>query len=168
MYFVKFPSPLGRGDRGEGRPIQTFNVASPFTIVIGDTGILAPTKESVSDVRRLWETDKSRWEAVFDKAGEIVRAARDAIERGKTKELGPLMDANHVLLQEMTVSCPALDGLVQAAKSAGALGAKLSGGGRGGNMIALVTPENAEAVASALKVAGARNTIITTIGGEKT
>ncbi|MBI1855790.1 MAG: mevalonate kinase, partial [Chloroflexi bacterium] len=46
---------------------------------------------------------------------------------------------------------------------AGALGAKMSGGGRGGNMIALVEPEMAEAVSSALKEAGAKNTIITTI-----
>jgi mevalonate kinase len=73
------------------------------------------------------------------------------------------MDANHALLQEMTVSSPELDQLVLAAKAAGALGAKLSGGGRGGNMIALVTSESTEEVASALMSAGARNSIITTI-----
>ena len=49
------------------------------------------------------------------------------------------MDENHALLQEIGVSCPELDALVAAARAAGALGAKLSGGGRGGNMIALVT-----------------------------
>ena len=48
------------------------------------------------------------------------------------------MDENHRLLQEIGVSCPELDALVAAARAAGALGAKLSGGGRGGNMIALV------------------------------
>ena len=47
------------------------------------------------------------------------------------------MDENHALLQEIGVSCPELDALVAAARAAGALGAKLSGGGRGGNMIAL-------------------------------
>jgi len=73
------------------------------------------------------------------------------------------MDANHSLLQEMTVSSPELDQLVLAAKTAGALGAKLSGGGRGGNLIALVPPGNAEKVASALSSAGARKTIITTL-----
>ncbi len=146
-----------------GGPIQTFNVARPFTLVIADTGIAAPTRESVGDVRKLWKADKTKWETVFDEVGGIVQAAREAIETGKTKELGPLMDANHALLQEITVSSPELDRLVLAARGAGAWGAKLSGGGRGGNMLALVTPENAESVASALRSAGAKNTIITTI-----
>ena len=69
--------------------------------------------------------------------------------------LGALMDENHSLLQEMTVSSPELDELVETARNAGALGAKLSGGGRGGNMIALAEPEMAERVALALKEAGA-------------
>ncbi len=146
-----------------GQPIETFTVGAPFTIVIGDTGISAPTKESVGDVRKLWEADKPRWEAVFDQVGEIVKQARVAIESGRTEALGPLMDANHALLQEMTVSSPELDRLVGAARAAGAPGAKLSGGGRGGNMIALVTPEMAESVAAALRAAGAKNTIVTTI-----
>jgi mevalonate kinase len=146
-----------------GQPIQTFSVARPFTLVIADTGQAAPTKESVGDVRKHWEADKSRWEAVFDKVGEIVLAAKKAIESGEIASLGPLMDANQVLLQKMTVSSPELDRLVLAAKAAGADGAKLSGGGRGGNMIALVQPEKAESVASALKAAGAKNTIVTTI-----
>lgn len=146
-----------------GQPIQTFRVARPFTLVIADTGVPAPTKESVGDVRKLWEADQSKWETVFDQIGAIAKAAREAIERGKTKALGPLMDANHALLQEMTVSSPELDRLVLAAKESGALGAKLSGGGRGGNMLALVTPQSAETVASALRSAGARSAIITTI-----
>jgi mevalonate kinase len=146
-----------------GQPIETFSVARPFTIVIGDTGLSAPTKEAVDDVRKLWEADKSRWEAVFDRVAEIVREARKAIESGAWQDLGPLMNANHALLQAMTVSSPELDRLVLAARTAGAMGAKLSGGGRGGNMLALVTPESAEKVASALLSAGAKSTIITTI-----
>jgi mevalonate kinase len=63
----------------------------------------------------------------------------------------------------MTVSSPELDHLVEAARKAGALGAKMSGGGRGGNMIALVDPETAENVALALKEAGATKTIITQV-----
>jgi mevalonate kinase len=73
------------------------------------------------------------------------------------------MNQNHALLQEMTVSSPELDRLVQAAREAGALGAKLSGGGRGGNMIALVKPDSAEAVSRSLKEAGAKDVIITTV-----
>jgi mevalonate kinase len=144
-----------------GEPIQTFSVARPFTLVIADTGIPAPTKESVGDLRKLWEADKSRWEAVFDQVGEIARRARQAIEGGAPSSLGMLMNANHALLQEMTVSSPELDRLILAAKTAGAEGAKLSGGGRGGNMIALVSPERAESVASGLRTCGARKVLVT-------
>ncbi len=151
VYFVK------------GQTIEIFKVAAPFTIVIGDTGISAPTKESVGDVRKLWEADKTKWESVFDQIGEIANQAKHAIESGKRGILGKLMGQNHALLQEMTVSSPELDKLVSAARNAGALGAKLSGGGRGGNMIALVKPEQAEAVAKSLMEAGASNTIITSI-----
>jgi mevalonate kinase len=73
------------------------------------------------------------------------------------------MNENHRLLQQMTVSSPQLDVLVSAALNAGALGAKMSGGGRGGNMIALVTSETADSVSNALKKAGARNTIVTQV-----
>jgi mevalonate kinase len=66
-------------------------------------------------------------------------------------------------LQEIAVSSPELDTLVEAARVAGALGAKMSGGGRGGNMIALVDQAKAETVADALMSAGAKRTIITEI-----
>ena len=161
VYFIKHPpSPGGRGAGGE---VETFTVGQPFTIVIGDTGISAPTKDSVADVRRLWMNDKARWETVFDKIGEIAFTARRAIEAGKSEMLGELMDENHALLQKLTVSSPELDRLVEAARDAGAMGAKMSGGGRGGNMIALVKPELAESVSLSLKEAGARNTIITQV-----
>ena len=151
VYFIK------------GQPIETFAVGRPFTIVIGDTGISAPTKESVGDVRKLWEADKTLWEKVFDQVGEISNSAREQIESGHIESLGDLMNQNHALLQTMTVSSPELDRLVEAARRSGASGAKMSGGGRGGNMIALVENENAPAVAEALISAGAKQTIITTV-----
>lgn len=152
VYFVK------------GQPIETFYPGKPFTIVIGDTGIAASTKESVGDVRKRWEADPPRWEKIFDAVGDIVHQARHAIEAGEVDALGPLMNANHALLQEMTVSSPELDRLVSAACLAGALGAKLSGGGRGGNMIALVRPGEREQVEAALRAAGAKNVIVTQVG----
>jgi mevalonate kinase len=151
VYFIK------------GQPIETFHVGKPFTIVVGDTGISAPTKESVGDLRKLWEADTVKWESVFDEVGKIAKQARMNIESGKWKVIGDLMNENHEWLQKMTVSSLELDTLVNAARKAGALGAKMSGGGRGGNMIALVLPEMAESVSRALKEAGARNTIVTQI-----
>ena len=151
VYFVK------------GQPIETFNVGKAFTILIADTGISAPTKESVGDVRKLWEADHPSWETVFDRIGDIARNARTCIERGNWDVLGELMNENHALLQKLTVSSPELDNLVDAARATGALGAKLSGGGRGGNMIALIEPEKAATISLSLKGAGAKHTIITQV-----
>lgn len=143
-----------------GQPIETLRVRRPFTIVIGDTGVSSPTAVAVGDVRRAWQQAPSQYEALFDAAGKLARQAREAIEGGQPEALGALMDANHTILQEMGVSSPELDRLVSAARGSGALGAKLSGGGRGGNMIALASPENAPAIARALQAAGAARTIV--------
>ncbi len=145
------------------RPVETFKTGNPFTIVIGDTGIAAPTKESVGDVRRLWIRDQFNLENIFNEIAQIALIGRRSIESGRTEMLGELMDHNHEYLQELTVSSPELDSLVEAARKAGALGAKMSGGGRGGNMIALVDPAKAESVAAALMSAGAKRTIITEV-----
>jgi len=152
VYFVK------------GQPIETLQVARPFAVVIGDTGIPSPTKVSVGDVRKAWQANKAQYEAYFDSIHGIVDSARAAMESGAVELLGPLMDANHGILRKLEVSCEALDALTLVARRAGALGAKLCGGGRGGNMVALVAKESAEAVAAALTKAGAVRTIVTEIG----
>ena len=146
-----------------GQPIRTFSVAQPFTIVIGDTGVKSPTKIAVGDVRRVWEADRERYEALFDQIGSIAERARAAIEAGEVEALGPLMSENHALLREIGVSSPELERLVAAAKAAGAAGAKLVGGGRGGNMIALVNESTQARVERALADAGAKGVIATTI-----
>jgi mevalonate kinase len=161
VYFIKHPpSPSSRGNGGE---VEMLKVNQPFTLVIGDTGIPAPTKQSVGDVRRLWSKNGYRLESVFDEVGQIALMARRIIECNQADMLGDLMNQNHAYLQEMTVSSPELDNLVRAARKAGALGAKLSGGGRGGNMIALVMPDLAEAVSRSLLEAGAKRAIVTQV-----
>ncbi len=146
-----------------GQPFERLQVGAPFTLVIGDSGLRSPTVDAVAGVRLRWQADSAAYEAIFDQVGGLAREARRAMEAGQIDALGPLMIANHALLQRLEVSCPELDRLVQAALAAGAHGAKLSGAGRGGNMIALASPESAEAVAAAIRAAGAVNTIITRI-----
>ena len=130
-----------------GLPIEIFRIAASFHLVVGDTGVRSLTSLVVGDLRQRWQVDPGRYEALFDEAGRLAAEARELIEEGHPKQLGALMNENHALLQEMEVSSPELDGLVEAARAAGALGAKLSGGGRGGNMIALVEPDAANRVA---------------------
>jgi len=146
-----------------GREPEPFAVARPIPLLIADTGVPSPTRIAVGDVRRAWEQEPARFEALFDEIGDIARQARSAIEEGDIPALGPLMHANQTLLARMGVSSPELDRLVRAALDAGAAGAKLSGAGRGGNMIALVSDDIAEEVANALRAAGAVRVISTTI-----
>ncbi|MBN1890542.1 MAG: mevalonate kinase [Thermoflexales bacterium] len=152
VYFVK------------GQPIETFLIGRPFSLAIGDTGIPSPTHLAVGEVRAAWQADPERYERQFRHMGSTVRMARSAIERGDLNALGAFMDSNHALLQELGVSCAALDSLVAVARHAGALGAKLSGGGRGGNAIALMPPDDPKLhkrVKEAWLEAGAKNVIIT-------
>jgi mevalonate kinase len=142
--------------------IEAFHVAQPLHLLIAGTGIRSSTKVAVGDVRRQWQAEPTRFEALFDGCGRIAEQARAAIERGDLTEIGRLMNQNHILLQEMTVSSPELDCLVTAANQAGALGAKMSGAGRGGNMIALVN-EGETAVREALLAAGATAVLSSTI-----
>jgi mevalonate kinase len=146
-----------------GQPIQFLRIGAPLHLLIADTGQGALTRVSVGAVRERYEADPEAVGTTLEEIGALAREARAAIERGDPPALGALMPRNHTLLRDLTVSSPELDRLVDAAMNAGALGAKLSGGGRGGNMIALVTPDTAETVRAALLAAGAVNVIETQV-----
>jgi len=137
------------------QPPELLHITRPFTLVIGDTGHSALTKIVVKAVDGLVAAQPDRFALVIERIGKIVWSARRAIETGEVESLGPLMDENHALLRDLTVSSPELETLVQAARAAGAMGAKLSGGGRGGNMIALTGEDRIEQVVNALHGAGA-------------
>jgi mevalonate kinase len=147
----------------KGEPPVPFAPSQALTLVIADSGIRAPTKETVGDVRRGWQADPAQYERWFDAIAAIAQAARPAIEAGDARRLGQLFDENQTLLEAIGVSSPPLERLIAAARAAGALGAKLSGGGRGGNVIALVAANSAKAVGDALLTAGANRVIVTRI-----
>jgi mevalonate kinase len=156
VYFVK------------GQRPEPFTVAWPFPLLIADTGRPSPTKTTVGDVRAAWQQAPERYEPIFRAMGDIAREARVLIETPKFSEtfevLGELMNRNHQLLRELNVSSPELETLLEAARASGALGAKLSGGGRGGNLIALPALGKEERVRAALEKAGAKRVITTVIG----
>jgi len=146
-----------------GEALEAFTVGRPLQLVIADTGVASSTRAVVEWVRTAWERSRDRYEALFDDVGSISRAVRRAMEMGDEESLGRRMDENHRLLQAMGVSSPQLDSLTEAARRGGALGAKLSGAGRGGNTIALVTPERRDDVERALISDGAQSVIRTEI-----
>ena len=139
-----------------GQPPEILAVGGALPLVIGDTGESTPTRVPVGDVRAAWQRDPKTYESLFDNIARLVTEAREALLASDLAQLGNAMNANHALLQTLTVSNADLDALCMAARAAGALGAKMSGGGRGGNMIALARdPEHAATVADALLAAGA-------------
>jgi mevalonate kinase len=142
---------------------EVFWVGMPFYLAIADTGIATSTKEVVEDLRRRYQARPAPYDLLFRRAGEIALAARAAIEQGEIEAVGRMMDENQVLLRDMGVSSPELDRLVAAARDGGALGAKLSGSGWGGNMIALITQETRGRVDMMLRLAGAADVIVTEV-----
>ncbi|MCS7177973.1 MAG: mevalonate kinase [Anaerolineae bacterium] len=138
-----------------GRPPEPLPVGTTLHLLVADSGIPSPTRVVVGDVRRHWEAEPARYEALFDRVAQEVEAAREAMAQGDIRALGKRMDANHELLREIGVSAPVLDRLVETARRAGALGAKLSGAGRGGTIVALVEKSTARAVEEALRATGA-------------
>jgi mevalonate kinase len=142
---------------------EVFWVGRPFLLAIADTGIQSATRDVVGDLRHRFEARPPRYLPLFHRIGKLAVAARPAIEGGHPEALGPLMDENHALLQELGVSCPELDRLVVAAREGGALGAKLSGAGWGGNMIALINEHTRGRVDMMLRLAGATNVIVTEV-----
>jgi mevalonate kinase len=142
---------------------EVFWVGSPLLLAIADTGVVSSTREVVADLRQRHQAAPSRHSSAFDQIAEIVAAARASIEQGELEVLGRLMDQNHAQLQRLGVSCPELDRLVSAARSGGALGAKMSGAGWGGNMIALVTEATQGRVDMALRLAGATRVMVTRV-----
>jgi mevalonate kinase len=151
MYFVR------------GRPLTPLTILSPLHMVIGDTGVPSPTSLAVGQVHEAWRREPERFEGLFSAIANLADAARVAIERSETSRLGELMNQNHSVLQALGVSSPAIDALTGGARAAGALGAKLSGAGLGGIVVALVTPESAAGVEDALRAAGATRTYRTLV-----
>ena len=152
VYFVK------------DRPLQLVEVRLPLHLIVADTGIAALTRDAVDHVRELYRAMPKQIGSVFRRIGTIVDDARNRIGSGDNVGLGELMKENHRLLQTLAVSCPELDTLVEAALDGGALGAKLSGGGRGGNIVAVVDERSCESVKARLIRAGAKRVIGSRIG----
>lgn len=146
------------------RPVMIYH---PFTIVIGDTGVRVPTQQVVEEVRQRHDADPQRYEAIFDAIGDLVKPIKASLANGNAKLLGQQMNATQEQLELLGVSSPELERLIAAARNAGAYGAKLTGGGRGGVMFALVKPDEAEAVKAALEEAGAVRAMISAIAVRK-
>ncbi|MEM3514044.1 MAG: mevalonate kinase [Candidatus Hadarchaeum sp.] len=120
-----------------GKPIERISIKRPVEIVMGNTGLVANTEAAVAGVRERRQKNSVKYEKIFKEAEELAYIARKALVDYDLRTVGMLMDRNHQLLQAIEVSCKELDFLVELARENGAYGAKMTGGGLGGNMVAL-------------------------------
>lgn len=138
-----------------GKPIEQISVKRPVEIVMGNTGLVANTEAAVAGVRERKQKHTEKYDKIFKEAEELAYIAKKALVDYDLKAVGNLMDKNHELLQAIEVSCKELDFLVELARNNGAYGAKMTGGGLGGNMVALTPGKDLQdRVARAIKREG--------------
>lgn len=135
---------------------KPLNVKVDIPLVVGDTGVTRSTRIQVKKVREIREKYPQIVEPIMLSAREIVLRALEALDEGDLETVGELMNINHALLYSLGVSDESLESLINVAKKAGALGAKLTGAGGGGCMIALAKNEKLEFVMEAIQRAGGR------------
>jgi mevalonate kinase len=149
---------LFRFARGEPPAIVWLRPARSLPMVIAFGDRARSTGSAVGSLRARWEADRARYERLFDRVSAVVEEGAKAVEAGDLVALGRAFDRNQELLAEIGVSAPEVESRVLVARRAGALGAKLTGGGAGGAVLA-ITPEP-ERVAAALEAEGVRTLVV--------
>jgi mevalonate kinase len=127
-----------KGDRSNQFLRQSIKLHLPLHLVLVDSGIVSDTKAVVTDVNALKLEKPHVIDEVFRCYELLVDQARNALEKSNLEKFGLCLNENHGLLQRLGVSCSKLDDLVRSAHYQGALGAKLTGTGQGGLVIALM------------------------------
>ncbi|RIY18388.1 mevalonate kinase [Bifidobacteriaceae bacterium WP012] len=134
-------------------------------LILADSGCKGMTRVTVDALRARMDAKPDAVKNQLDELGAIANQAAEDLTLGRAANMGARMTRAHRILADLGVSTPQLDKLVRAALDHGALGAKLTGGGGGGCVIALADTEAAaERVSAALRSAGACGTWIVDLG----
>jgi mevalonate kinase len=142
-----------------GNPISSLEIGGPFCLVVADTGRIGNTRGAVESIKEKYNLDKAKTEESLIALEENTFKAKSALISGDIEVLGETLDIAQRELTLLGVSDSGIDRLVSAAKEKGALGAKLTGGGRGGCILALAkNKQHAKELETALLAAGAFQT----------
>lgn len=151
----------------KGEPFIPFPLSMPAYLIVADTGLKGQTKDAVASIAQLNRENPVKTMGAIHQLGDLARQAKFAIETTDPVTLGLAMYAAHEILSSLGVSNEPLNHLVNTARTNQALGAKLTGGGRGGCMIALAADKDtASRISEALLNAGAVNTWTHQLGDE--
>ena len=132
---------------------ELIELEKPLPIVIGLSGTEGLTLKMVRMVREGWLKNRNHYDTIFNQINQISLEAIQAFKQYDLEKLGYLMNLNHGLLNALQVSTQELEEMIAIARRNGALGAKLTGGGGGGAMIALC-PDNRNVIVQALHNSG--------------
>jgi mevalonate kinase len=127
----------GAGIYTRAHGFEPVELRASLRLLVADTGERTPTRTMVENVARLHARRPEATEKTFDAIASLVRNGALALSAGDEQGLGQLMDLNQALLASLLVSTERTEQLCRAAREAGALGAKLTGGGGGGCILAL-------------------------------
>lgn len=149
----------------KGQPFETFPLNIDAYLLVADTGVKGQTRIAVADIAELLNKQPQATMEKITHLGQLVLQAKEAIIQNKPKDLGHLMTAAQKDLNHLGVSNARLDQLIQLALNAGALGAKLTGGGRGGCFLVLCQNETqALTIQNKLQQAGVLSTWMQRLG----
>ncbi|AEB30501.1 mevalonate kinase [Carnobacterium sp. 17-4] len=151
----------------KGKPFVPFNLSLSAYLIVADTGLKGQTRDAVASIAQLNKENTETTMDAIHHLGDLARQAKFAIESANPVTLGLVMNDAHETLSSLGVSNERLNHLVSTARTNEALGAKLTGGGRGGCMIALAADKDTAArISNALVDAGAVNTWTHQLGDE--
>ena len=139
--------------KGDAPMMRDLKLAKRIPLVIGISGKESLTAVTVGKVRNAWQRNPALYDGIFQQIDGLTLQGVEAMQQYDLERLGDLMNICHGLLNALRVSSWEVEELVQIAREHGALGAKLTGGGGGGSIVALC-PQNKEKVAAAMRDAG--------------
>jgi mevalonate kinase len=140
----------------KGKDVVPLVTGGPLYLVVGDTGRIGDTHKAVANVRERYLLNPEKMQESLNHIEKIATEAKAALMNGDMYLLGKLLDRNQEELINLGVSDDGLNILIEAARKSGALGAKLTGGGLGGCMLALAPSlDKAEIIADELMRSGA-------------
>jgi mevalonate kinase len=140
---------------GKSKGFKNIETSESLSLVVASTGIKHSTSDLVAGVKKFKETNRTLFESLSKQASDICLQACTAIESGKYDKIGELMNENQIILQQIGISHHKVRDIIDICSKAGAIGAKMTGAGGGGAVIALAaSKQESDKIASHIKAAG--------------
>ncbi len=148
-----------------GKEPEFIQTTKDLHFILADTGIQKSTRENVAQLARFREENPGFVDPRLGEIGDLAQTAKKALLSGDDILLAQCVNRNQELLRDLQLSCPELDKLISLAMDSGALAAKLTGGGKGGHMLALVEADKSTIVLERMTQKGALNAFLTIVKG---